>query len=1186
MKKLLVILLLPFTLILFAKQDKISNLREIASYSLNGWKFLLGDPQSSLDLSKFETLDIAKGWKFKTDKQDIGQKEGFALPTYDDSSWDTIDCGLPWEQQGFPDYDGIAWYRKIVEIPPNWAGKSLYLIFGGVDDEYDLFINGKKIAHYGGRDVGSVHESLTATDISKYVEYGKKNLIALRVNDWGVWGGPRKSPVILTPDKKVLHLLGVGFLSDLDYDDSNWQTADVGFSWNVPNSHGWLRKIITVPDNLNGFPTEGKPLYLRVGIDDEGEIYVDGKLIQRFRWADGFVKLTDKAKPGEIKLVVIRAINGPGQGRLMFAYLQTEEQKRLESFLNALDRIRNARDLDKANADQYDSLYNSALDSIDEKAIQSGNIPLFLNSLVRAETIIKEADFLIKKFTNYIIPQSHIDAAWLWRWPETVEVCRSTFTQALDIMDKVPTYTFTQSAAQYYYWMQERYPDVFNRIKQRVKEGRWGVVGGMWVESDLNMPNGEALVRQFLYGKRYFRSELGVDVKVCWSPDTFGHSWQLPQIMKKSGIDYYFHYRCARGPLYWWEGIDGSRVLVRTGEGGLNEMKSRYDLNCNMYLIGPGDHGGGATLKDVQDIVERSKELATPKMVFSTPETFYKQAEKEGTNIPVVKEELNFEFEGCYTSQSQEKYNNRKSEYAMLNTELLSTIANFYGKPYPKKEIENNWHLLLLNQFHDILPGSGIHDIYKDAQEQYNQLFGFARKTISSALQHISSLINTQGEGIPLIVFNPLSWDRSDIATAEIIAPQGTKGIEIEDYRGKKVVSQILDKRTTHKGEIIQVAFYAEDIPGWGYKVFFARPAQSSEITITSSNLLLETPFYSAEIDAKSGNISRLLDKKANREIFSSPANLLQVLGEGPQGMSAWTIVLNGKQWNLDNAEYVIRKDGPLFISIYTGHKFEGSSFEREIRFYKTIPRIDVIFYADWKERNKLLKVSFPTTLSQTRAFFEIPYAVIERPSDGRKLPSGTFTPPPDGGHEVPALTFANIDSSDGSYGVAILNDCKYGYDVKNGTIRLSLLRGPVDPDPLADIGYHKAKYAIYPHQGDWIQAGVLRRGWEFNNPLIVFQTDNHPGILAQEWGFIDVSGDTIATSIKLSEDSDSLIIRLVEFNGRKARATLTFPAKIAQAFETNLLEERLKPLSFSGYSLTIDLSPYEIKTIEVKLKR
>ncbi len=1183
MRKLIVLLLFLSSL-LFAQQDKVDRLRERASYPLGGWKFILGDP-SSAPLAGCETLDIAKEWKFATDPQDVGLRERWFAPSYNDSQWTIIDCGRPWEQQGFPDYDGIAWYRKEVLIPGGWAGQPLYIIFGGVDDEYDLFVNGEKVGHWGSREEGSVHESVTYTDISRYVKYGDENLITLRVDDWGVWGGPRKSPLILTPDRKALKLLGVGFLSEIDYDDSDWQDADVGFTWNVPNSHGWFRKVLIIPSSLDGFPVEGRPLYLRVGIDDEGEIYVNGRLVQRFRWADGLAKLTDRAKPGEQMLVVIRAINQGGPGQLMFAYLQTEQQRYLESLLSALQRVQDAKKLDRENAYRYDAIYNSALETIDERALEEGNIPAFQQSLHKVNEILKEADGLLKKFADYIIPQSHIDAAWLWRWPETVYVCRFTFTQALDIMDKVPTYTFSQSAAQYYLWMEEKFPHIFGRIKQRVKEGRWGVVGGMWVESDLNMPSGEALVRQFFYGKRYLRSALGVDVKVGWSPDTFGHSWQLPQIMKKSGIDYYFHYRCSRGPLYWWEGIDGSRVLVRTGWGGLNEMKERYDLNCNMYLIGPGDHGGGATLQDVQEIMERSKELLTPKAVFATPQTFYKQAEGEGKNIPVVKEELNFEFEGCYTSQAKTKYNNRKAEYAMLNTELFSLIAYFLGKTYPKKDIENNWYILLFNQFHDILPGSSIHPVYDDAQEQYNQLFGFAHKTISSTLNYIATHISTKGEGIPILVFNPLSWNRNDIVAGEFLLPQGTENVEIYDWRGNRAKSQVLEIRSTPRGELFKIAFLAEGVPGWGYKLFFVREATPFTFT-PASGFRAENRFFIIEVDPKSGNIVSLYDKRADKEIFSAPANVLQVLGEGPREMSAWTIRLDGSKWSLEDAEYVVRKDGPLFTSFYIRHRYGNSSFDREIRFYNDIPRIDVFFNADWKERHRLLKVVFPTTLSQTRAFFEIPYAVIERPSDGRKLPSGTFTPPPDGGHEVPALTFANIDSTNEGYGVAILNDCKYGYDVKNGTIRLSLLRGPVDPDPQADIGIHKAAYAIYPHQGDWIKGEVLKRGWEFNNPLLVIQTSPHRGNLPPEWGFLKVEGEAIATAVKLAEDSNSLVIRLVEFNGRGGRTTITFPTPLASAYETNLLEERIKQLPFQSNRLTLELSPYEIKTIEIKLRK
>lgn len=1186
MRRLIALFLLLLPLLL-AQQNKINRLREKTSYPLNGWKFLLGDPPISLDFSGYEAIDIAKEWKFLTDPHNVGLKEQWFSLSYDDSQWTVVDCGRPWEQQGFPDYDGIAWYRKKIVIPKEWSGKPIFILFGGVDDEYTLFVNGERIAHFGGKNIGSVHESPTATDISPYVKLGQENLITLRVIDWGVWGGPRKPPIIITSDKRVLNKVGIGLVSDVDYDDSYWQNVDTGFSWDVPNSHCWLRKVITVPNDLNGFPLAGKSLYLKVGIDDEGEIYVEGKFAQSFHWDQGNVKLREKATPGERILVVIRGVNRPGQGRLMFAYLQTEEQKQLDDLLSALQRTQDAKTLDKVNASKYDELYNSALEAIDERALDERNIALFNQSISKASQILKEADALIKKFSDYIIPQSHIDAAWLWRWPETVDVCNYTFTQALDIMEKVPSYTFTQSAAQYYYWMEEKFPNIFQRIKQRVKEGRWGIVGGMWVESDLNMPNGEALVRQFLYGKRYLRSTLGVDVKVGWSPDTFGHSWQLPQILKKSGIDYYFHYRCSRGPLYWWEGLDGSRVLVRTGAGGLKEMKERYDLNCNMYLIGPGDHGGGATLRDVEEIVQRSQAMITPRMVFATPEIFYKEAERKGKDIPVIKEELNFEFEGCYTSQAKTKYNNRKAEYAMLNTELFSTIADFLGKGYPKKEIENSWHILLFNQFHDILPGSSIHPVYDDAQEQYDKLFGFSRKAISSALNYIVSLVSTEGDGVPIVVFNPLSWNRSDIASGDILLPKGTQNVEIYDWRGNKTNSQVIDKRSTPKGELFKVAFFAKDIPAWGYKLFFLRPSSSLSYDESSgSDFRVDNQFFLAEIDPKSGNLARLRDKHGDREVFSAPANVLQVLGEGPRDMSAWTIVLNGRKESLEDAEYVIRKDGTLFTSFFTRHRFGGSSFEREIRFYKDIPRIDVFFNADWKERHHLLKVSFPTTLPQTSAFFEIPYGVIERPSDGRKLPSGTFTPPLDGGHEVPALTFANIDAIDGSYGVAILNDCKYGYDVKDGTIRLSLLRGPTDPDPQADIGFHKAAYAIYPHQSNWMEANVLKRGWEFNNPLLLIQTSPHPGKLPSEWGFLKVEGDVIATSVKQAEDSQSLVIRLVEFNGRKARANLALPAPITYAYETDLLEKRNKPLTFNGNRLTVDVSPNEIKTIEIKLRK
>lgn len=1184
-KSFFFVLLLGISLLL-AQQDKITRLRESAFYPLNGWRFHLGDPPSMLSLAHFQVLDIAKDWRFQTDPQDVGLKEGWFSPSYNDSTWAKIDCGRTWEDQGFPNYDGYAWYRKIILVPQEWKGSGhLYLIFGGVDDEYDLFVNGKKVAHYGSKETGSVHESTTCTDIAPYVKYGGENLIAVRVLDWSVIGGIRKPPAILTPDERVLRQLGNAFLLFQDYDDSSWERADIGFTWRRPDSFGWFRKVVEIPATLQGFPVAGKRVYLRVGIDDEGEIYVNGKLLQRFQWDRGKVLLMDRAKVGERFVVCIRGVNRPGDGRLMFAYLQTEEQAKLDDVLTGLQRLQDAKRLDRENASRYDEVYNKTLDSLDEKALTSGDIALFENSLKKAESILREADALIKRYTDYVIPQSHIDAAWLWRWPETVEVCRSTFKQALDIMDKVPSYTFTQSAAQYYLWMEEKYPEIFQRIKQRVKEGRWGVVGGMWIEPDLNMPAGEALVRQLLYGKRYFKEKLGVDVKVGWNPDTFGHCWQLPQMLKKAGIDYYFHYRCSRGPLYWWEAPDGSRVLVRTGEGGLNEMKRNYDLNCNMYLIGPGDHGGGATLQDVEEMLQRAQTPVSPKMVFSTPESFFKEAERS-PNIPVVKEELNFEFEGCYTSQAKEKYNNRKGENQLLASETSVVLASLLvGKSYPKKELNEDWRILLFNQFHDILPGSGIGEIYKDAQLQYDQLFASTKARLNSSLSSLASKIDIKDEGIPLLVFNPLSWDRNDIVEVDILAPQGTEYVKIYDWQGREAKSEVLEKVSTPKGERLRVIFLASDVPAWGYKVYYARPASPPQIGPQPSGLQVENDFFLMEVDPKSGNIKRLYDKRYQREVFASPGDEYKILGEGEHGMSAWTIVLDGSSWVLDSADYVRRRDNLFYTSFFAGYRFGSSSFMKEIRFYKFIPRIDVLFNADWQERAKMLKVAFPTTLSgDIHAFFETPYAVIERPSDGRKLPSGTFTPPPDGGHEVPALTFADI--SDGDYGVAILNDCKYGYDVKYGTIRLSLLRATSNPDPRADIGWHKAKYAIYPHKGGWREGEVLKRGWEFNRPLVALQVNPQRGVLSPQWGLVKVNGRAIATAIKQAEDSNAWILRLVEFDGSRTTVNLEFAFPLKRAVETNLLEQDLATLSFQGRTLTLNLSPYEIKTIKVEFAK
>jgi alpha-mannosidase len=1011
---------------------------------------------------------------------------------------------------------------------------------------------------------------------------------------------------------------------DPSLDDSSWTPISLGatFESSVPV----LRCSLTVPPQLNGYDLRGTRLNVSFDFQGDGmtmlSIYSNSANVYRGN-TDTLepIVLTTNAQPGQRFVIALRLqvgdqprklarseiLIGSAEGRPDPSLLRIEILS-LQPILGAYPDAQRQQQLDVA------------VQAIDFGSLRTGNQSAFDASLRSAQQKLRALQPWVRNFRIRAVGNSHIDMAWLWPWTETVEIVRNTFRGALDMMQEYPGFTFSASSARAYQWMEEKYPELFQEIEQRVKEGRWEIVGGMWVEPDLNMPSGESLTRQILIGKQYFKQKFGVDVKIGWNPDSFGYNWQLPQIYKKSGIDYFvtqkllWAHEFSTFPykLFWWEAPDGSRMLTYFPHdyGSMMEpmpmasdvavwMPSIYNTDLKdpvmMYLYGVGDHGGGPTRTMLDEAEQLMKPDAVfPKVEFSTAAAFFDDLNKKSDlQIPEWKGELYFQYHrGVFTTQAETKRRIRQTERTLLDAEKYASLAHLYGRTYPHQDFTSAWKGLLFDQFHDIMPGSGIAVNYLDAKRNLEAVDRSASDILSNSLGEISSHINTQQSGVPMVVYNSLSWPRKEVVQADVQLAVATSEIEVLDSKDQVVPNQVLtNERDTHR---VHFLFQAA-VPAFGYATFFVRPAQKSTSlsVLKASANSLENEFIRLKVDPQTGCISSLYDKRSKQETLA-PAetdaggpkdlacgNLLQTFVDKPKEKEydAWNIDADFEKqfWSLDKADEVkLTESGPLRAVIRVRHHFQNSSFIQDITMYPGVARVDVKMQAEWHEKHILLKVAFPVSVHSKAATYEIPFGSIERPTTRN-------TPEEQAQFEVPALQWADL--SDARHGVSVLNDCKYGYDAKGNILRLSLLRSPTWPDPHADEGLHEFTYSLYPHGNTWRESETVRQGYELNYKLRTTQTQNHGGMLPAMHSFVEVDPDNVVlTAVKGGEDDDSLVLRFYEWAGREADVKLQLPPGAQSASETNLIEQSIGILPLANGTVTVHTKPYEIKTVAIRM--
>jgi len=1013
---------------------------------------------------------------------------------------------------------------------------------------------------------------------------------------------------------------------DAALNDADWQTVKPREGWKTGSRV--VRRWVEIPEKINGYSTRGAGVSLELffGSDERLLITVfsNGSLVARGdEDTQQPILLTNNAQPGQKFLVAVRLDCLEVNTQIYESRLRIQPPSSRPDPEMIRTEIRSVKPLVEAfpeGKEEREGAVDAAVKAVDFTALDKGDQGAFDASLRNAQSKLEPLKPWLQKFAIHAVGNSHIDMAWLWPWTETVEVVRNTFRTALDLMREYPDFRFTMSSARTYSWMEEKYPDLFKEIKQRVQEGRWEIVGGMWVEPDLNMPGGESLVRQILTGKRYFQQKFGVDVKIGWNPDSFGYSWQLPQIYKKSGIDYFVTQKLywndtTKFPhkLFWWEAPDGSRVLTYIPHDYANDtnpVKMATDLAAfapamytseppagreMMYLYGVGDHGGGPT-RSMLDTAKRwmSSDTVYPRLSFGTARGFFDDLQKSpaSLNIPTWHNEIYFEYHrGVMTTQAETKRRIRTAEELLLNAEKFSAISTLYGASYRAEELDTAWKDLLFDDFHDIFPGSGIAVNYLDAKRNLENVDRTGNAILGGSLDEIAARINTQGPGAPVVVFNSLSWPRQEVTELTAQLPAPTRRIEVVDASGKLVPSQLLsmDAETNRALLLVQVS-----VPSLGYKTYYVRAAAKAAAApselVRSSADTLENELVRVKVDAKTGCITSLFDKQSKSETLA-PAetdtggpkesicgNLLQAFRDKPKDFDAWNIDADFEKehWDLAAADEVkLLEHGPLRGVIRVKKHFQNSTFLQDIIVTAGSARVDVRMDADWHEKHILLKVAFPVKARTDKATFEIPYGSIERPTTRN-------TPAEQAQFEVPALQWADI--SDAQHGFSLLNDCKYGYDAKGNVLRLSLLRSPESPDPHADEGRHEFTYSLFPHAGSWREAQTVRRGYELNYPLLSRQAERHQGLLRDEFSFLKVSAaNIVVTAVKKAEDDGALIVRFYEWAGKAADVKLQLAAGVEAAAETDLMERKIADLPVEPGSAVIATKPYEIKTVRIQ---
>ena len=1029
-------------------------------------------------------------------------------------------------------------------------------------------------------------------------------------------------------------------------DLSRWQPVQLDakeyIAWTGGEKVLWLVQKLVVPQDLHGYPLAGLSLRLAlVWWANSAEIYVNGELVVEGDLFDCSprVLLSQGVTPGEEFIVALRLVspghcdgalvrsllvyesidnNNPDPGfvadelAVVQLYLEKFAPEKLDVLAAMVGEVTNRR---------------GAEDTEEEKGELVKSFLSLRRNLIKSDILapLLKGD---QKSKIFLLGHAHLDLAWLWPVSETWNAAQNTFESVLKLKEDFPELIFCHSTPALYAWIEEHRPDLFEAIQAQVAAGRWEVVGGMWVEPELNLIAGESIVRQLLYGQRYIQEKFGKLSTVVWVPDSFGFCATLPQFFANAGIEYFVTQKLRWNDTtkfdygaFWWRSPDGSEIFslmsapigetidpVKMASSAL-EWQSQTGLLQSLWLPGVGDHGGGPT-RDMLETAQRwQKSPFFPDLEFTTAEKYLQQivetrftasGQDSPPSFPTWNDELYLEFHrGCYTTHADQKRWNRRCEILLYEAELFATLANIScGLTYPKEEIEAAWKLVLFQQFHDILPGSSISQVYLDALPQWQQVEQIGTKILQSSLLAIASHITRseppKSDSLPIFVFNSLNWQRSEVVSVALpTPPTTTQEWQIYDTSGKQLISQLSAQST--------LLFLAAEIPPVGYRIFWLSPSSPSRDAInrvsTHSPILpdwiLENEFLRVVIDPDTGDLSSIFDKTYQREVLSGAGNQLQAFKDSGQYWDAWNIDPNYADHplpstNLQSIQWL--EQGTVQSRVRVVRQLGESEFCQDYILQAGSPLLNIATTVNWQENHVLVKAAFPLNVEADFATYEIPCGAIRRSTK-------PLTPAEQAKWEVPALRWADLtgEIKEGLYGVSLLNDSKYGYDSKPNQLRLTLLRSSTWPDIDADRGFHEFTYTLYPHGDRWESAQTVRRGYELNTPLQVIVNSLSSYNCTQAKGsatanstldrasFLNLSAENlILMALKPSEDDpQQLILRCYECHGDTAKLSLQSDLGLSLGDTVDLLE-RSSTTEFSSGQQILTIPPWKIASFKV----
>lgn len=983
-----------------------------------------------------------------------------------------------------------------------------------------------------------------------------------------------------------------------------YKTMPVGTEWGGKWEYAWFKGHVRIPAEARG-----KRVAMRVRAGSggrinhdhfgEGLVYVNGQIAGSQDWAHGEITLARSAKPGTRYQVVAEYYAGhgdrechggpvsdmrvsvkeaaPRQCRVGESTIGVWEEDVYQLCMD-IDVLRGIRD----HIDP-DSLRVSRIDEALKQMTFVVELESGYDTMIRT---VREARRLLQPLmactngstapTLFAFGHAHLDVAWLWPLQETERKVARTFGNQLKLMEEYPEYRFLNSQPHLYRMVKNLYPELYRRIKAAVKKGSLVAEGGMWVEADTNISGGEALIRQFIHGMRFFREEFGVENEMLWLPDVFGYSGALPQIMRGCGINYF-----GTAKIYWtynggvpfphstftWRGIDGSEVLVNLLQGyGVQTYpgnmigqwkgrRTRDGISTLPVAFGWGDGGGGANRTHLE-LLSRQKDIeGVPRVRMASPVEFYRDQEERGVPDTTYVGELYFQaHRGTYTSQARTKKGNRDCELALREAELWGCAARaLTGMTFTPAELDEPWKVVLLNQFHDVLPGSSISRVYQEAEAAYDGVRAAAAKVTHRSQAKLAS--GTRG----VTVFNSLSWERDTV----VALPSGVSGLATAD--GTPVAVQKVGKKT-----IARVT-----VPSCGWTTL--QPSRKKPFTsmVTATAHSLENELIKVTLN-HSGEITGILDKETGEELTDGVCNRLAMYKDVPSWFDAWDIDSMYKETPVAlsrKATVTAVSEGPVAGVVRVERTVNNSSFTQNIVLRAGSRRVDFETVVDWQEGHKLLKVCFPVAVHASEAIHEIQFGHIRRPNHASSpFDEDRFEV---SNHKWTALAEEN-------HGCAVLNNCKYGVNVVDNSINLTLLKSPLAPDATADRGEQRFTYSFYAWNGSFGECGLVREGYDLNVPVAAVKGAGGEQSLLS----VDAPNVVIETVKPAEDGSRDIVVRLYESKRSATRCRLSWSLPVSSAEETNMVEAHVRGLRAGTTGVALRFKPFEVKTVRLRVRR